>query len=102
MPRSTLVLSITTMSMNWCCLAGRSANGLAHFAFTSSGTLVYVPTEKQGSSSLFWLDPAGGPKVMQTSQDFYQEPRISPEGSRHRQGRFRSHAQRQAHPRSYA
>jgi serine/threonine-protein kinase len=63
-------------------VAGRSGNGLAQFAFTSSGTFVYVPAEKQGASSLFWLDRAGGPQVIQTSQDFFPSARISPDGSR--------------------
>src|SRR5262249_437486 len=63
-------------------VAGRGANGLAHFAFTPSGTLLYLAGAHETYSSVYWLDASGIPEVLSLPQGGYLSPRVSPDGSR--------------------
>jgi Tol biopolymer transport system component len=64
-------------------LARRSTNGIAHFAVTSSGTMVYVSGGQESYESLYWQDAAGAIEVLRAPPSLtYDTPRMSPDGSR--------------------
>ena len=58
---------------------GRSA----HYAFSSSGTLVYVPgPSSTAQQDLVMFDRSGGAEPLRLSPGTYQFPRVSPDGTR--------------------
>jgi Tol biopolymer transport system component len=65
-------------------VANRNSNGLAHVAFTNSGTVVFVPgSTSTTQGSLSWLDSAGNKQVLPAApSNAYIYPRISPDGLR--------------------
>jgi hypothetical protein len=58
-------------------------SGAAHYAFSSTGTLVYVPGGLQGAQRrLVWVDRKGVEQVLPAPVRSYRTPRISPDGRR--------------------
>ena len=55
--------------------------GAAHYAFSRTGTLVYVPS-RQMARSLVWVDRKGQEAPIPAPARAYIEPRLSPDGSR--------------------
>ena len=57
--------------------------GSAHFAFSNSGSLVYVPGPAYGGQQdLFLFDRKGGAEALKLPPGLYAYPRISPDGKR--------------------
>jgi Tol biopolymer transport system component len=58
-----------------------AAGGEAHFAFASSGTLVYVPgPARAGQESIVLYDRAGTAEPLKMTRGAYGYPRVSPDG----------------------
>jgi eukaryotic-like serine/threonine-protein kinase len=62
-------------------------DGAPHYAISSSGTLIYVPqiANNRTSSSnrtLVWVDRNGNEETLGVLPNYYNAPRISPDGSR--------------------
>jgi serine/threonine protein kinase len=55
--------------------------GGAQYAFSRTGTLVYVPSRPQMARSLVWLDRKGQEAPIPAPARAYIEPRLSPNGS---------------------
>ena len=64
--------------------SGRAgATGLAHLAFSNTGSLVYVPAPSGGEQGdLVLFDRKGGTAPLKLPPGQYEFPRVSPEGSR--------------------
>ena len=64
--------------------SGRAgATGLAHLAFSNTGSLVYVPAPPGGEQGdLVLFDRKGGTVPLKLPPGQYQFPRVSPDGSR--------------------
>ncbi len=64
--------------------SGRAgAAGLAHFAFSNTGSLVYLPAPPGGEQGdLVLFDRKGGTVPLKLPPGQYQFPRVSPDGSR--------------------
>ena len=57
--------------------------GTAHFAFSNSGSLVYVPGAPSASQlDLVRFDRKGTPEPLELQPDDYEFPRVSPDGTR--------------------
>ena len=56
--------------------------GAAQYAFSRTGTLVYVPSRPQMARSLVWVDRKGQEAPIPAPARAYIEPRLSPDGSR--------------------
>ena len=57
--------------------------GTAHFAFSNSGSLVYVPGPvSAGKQELFLFDRQGGAEALKLPPGSYGYPRVSPDGKR--------------------
>jgi eukaryotic-like serine/threonine-protein kinase len=57
--------------------------GTAHFVFSSSGSLVYLPGPASGAQqALFLFDRKGGAEALNLPPGSYGYPRVSPEGRR--------------------
>jgi serine/threonine-protein kinase len=57
--------------------------GTAHFAFSSSGSLVYLPGPASGAQqALFLFDRKGGAEALNLPPGSYGYPRVSPDGKR--------------------
>ena len=56
--------------------------GAAQYAFSRTGTLVYVPSRPQMARSLVWVDRKGREAPIPAPARAYIEPRLSPNGSR--------------------
>ncbi|MCZ6878396.1 MAG: protein kinase, partial [Acidobacteria bacterium] len=56
----------------------------AHFAFSDTGTLVYVSTETDPSQqrTLVWVDRKGAEEPLETPPRSYSHPRLSPDGQK--------------------
>ena len=56
----------------------------AHFAFSDTGTLVYVSTETDPSQqrTLVWVDRKGAEEPLETPPRRYSHPRLSPDGQK--------------------
>ena len=56
--------------------------GAAFYAFTTSGTLVYVPASATtpGSNAVAWVDSSGGRDIIDLPPGQYAHPRFSPNG----------------------
>jgi Tol biopolymer transport system component len=62
-------------------VAGMSAFGGAHFAFSTRGALVFVPGAGMGLTvPIQWMDRQGGTKPLRAVPAFYNHPRFSPDG----------------------
>ena len=62
-----------------------SAHGSAQFAFSSTGTLLYLPGGSSGpgpESAIFWLAPDGKTAPLRNAPGRYAELRFSPDGRR--------------------
>ena len=60
------------------------ANSPAHFTFSHTGTLVYLPadTAPQEGRTLVWVDRQGAVQPLATPPRTYLNPRLSPDGQR--------------------
>jgi Tol biopolymer transport system component len=59
------------------------SNWLPHYAFSSDGTLVYVPVDGRGfGRELVWLNRDGQIDTLPLSPRVFRMPRLSPDGSR--------------------
>ena len=57
--------------------------GVAHFDFSQSGTLVYIPGKAlPATKSIFWQDAAGGLTPLRLAPRVYRTVRVSPDGTR--------------------
>jgi serine/threonine protein kinase len=56
--------------------------GGAHYAFSGTGTLVYVPSRPQMTRSLAWVDRKGREAPIPAPARAYIQPRLSPNGRR--------------------
>jgi serine/threonine protein kinase/Tol biopolymer transport system component len=56
--------------------------GSAHFAFSHSGSLVWVPGPVYGGQDLFLFDRKGGAEALKLPAAAYAYPRVSPDGKR--------------------
>ncbi|MEE8350438.1 MAG: hypothetical protein V3R94_12760, partial [Acidobacteriota bacterium] len=56
----------------------------AHFAFSDTGTLVYVPagTDPREGRTLVWVDRKGAVQPLAAPPRYYRTPRLSPDGQR--------------------
>ncbi|MFB3067783.1 MAG: hypothetical protein ACE1ZI_00810, partial [Acidobacteriota bacterium] len=56
----------------------------AHFAFSDTGTLVYISTETDPSQqrTLVWVDRKGAEEPLETPPRSYSHPRLSPDGQK--------------------
>jgi serine/threonine-protein kinase len=64
-------------------VAGYKTTGLAHFAVANDGTLAYVPGSTTTSvRRLVWVDRSGNLEPVSLPGGQYNDPRISPDGSR--------------------
>ena len=60
-----------------------SSSGAAQYAFSASGTLVYVPGEMRGSiMRLVFVDRQGTEHLLPAAAHGYYFPRLSPDGQR--------------------
>jgi Tol biopolymer transport system component len=60
-----------------------SVSGAAHYAFSNSGSLVYVPGLISGGQlNLFLFDRQGGAEALKLPPGSYKYPRVSPDGKR--------------------
>ncbi len=57
-------------------------DGRAEFDISATGTLAYVPTEPEGTSSFVWVDREGREEEVGAPARPYVYPRISPDGTR--------------------
>jgi serine/threonine-protein kinase len=57
-------------------------NGTANFVLAGNGTLVYVPSRGSGLRQLVWVDRNGREKPIGAPARAFDEPRISPDGTR--------------------
>ena len=53
--------------------------GNAHYSFSTSGTLIYVPGPASPGWDLAWADRKGLIEPFQLPQRFYDAPRVSPD-----------------------
>ncbi len=58
--------------------------GAAQYAFSRTGTFVYVPSRPQMARSLVWVDRKGQEAPIPAPARAYIEPRLSPDGQSHR------------------
>jgi serine/threonine-protein kinase len=61
------------------------SNGMdvgANFAFSQTGTFIYVGGPGQPQRSIFWLDSAGKLRPLRPDPGLYAHPRFSPDGKR--------------------
>jgi eukaryotic-like serine/threonine-protein kinase len=59
--------------------------GVPQYAISDSGTLVYMPgaaSTAAAKRTLVWVDKEGMEETLHTSPDYYQWPKISPDGKR--------------------
>jgi serine/threonine-protein kinase len=56
--------------------------GSAHFDFSKSGTALYKNGRRSGRAVIQWLKRDGTTESLWSEPDFYQYPKLSPEGSR--------------------
>jgi eukaryotic-like serine/threonine-protein kinase len=68
-------------------LPSAGLTGAAHFAMSSDGALIYVPTDAVGESpesrrTLVWVDRKGREVPLRTPPRAYVYPRLSPDGTR--------------------
>ncbi len=57
-------------------------NGV-HYSISETGTLAYVPHDKeQGEKTLVWVDPEGNEEPLTAEPGPYRSPRVSPDGTR--------------------
>jgi serine/threonine-protein kinase len=62
-------------------VAGMSAFGVAHFAFSARGALAFVPGKGMGLTvPIQWMDRQGATRSMRAVPAFYNHPRFSPDG----------------------
>jgi hypothetical protein len=62
-------------------VAGMSAFGGAHFAFSARGALAFVPGQGTGLTvPIQWMDRQGATRPMRAVPAFYNHPRFSPDG----------------------
>ena len=54
--------------------------GVAHFAVSSTGTLLYASDSEMGYNTLVWVDRAGQTTPLATAPAPHSNPRISPDG----------------------
>jgi Tol biopolymer transport system component len=59
-----------------------TSTGAAHYAFSRTGTLVYVPSRPPMARSLVWVDRKGQESPIPAPPRAYIEPRLSPDGRR--------------------
>jgi serine/threonine-protein kinase len=60
-----------------------AVSGAAHFAFSQSGSLVYLPgPASAGQQNLFLFDRQGGAEPLKLPPGMYRYPRVSPDGKR--------------------
>jgi Tol biopolymer transport system component/predicted Ser/Thr protein kinase len=60
-----------------------SSSGAAQYAFSASGTLVYLPGEMRGSTMrLVFVDRQGMERLLPAAPNAYYFPRLSPDGQR--------------------
>ena len=52
------------------------------YAFSTDGTLVYIPAGQSGEQNLFWVDRKGMETLVTEERRAYAAPRISPDGQR--------------------
>jgi len=57
-------------------------NGGVNFAFSSTGTVAFVPAAAQGRFSLAWIGPDGNTTPLRPTPGSYRDIRVSPDGSR--------------------
>jgi Tol biopolymer transport system component len=64
-------------------VAGDKTTGAAHFAIAGDGTLAYVPGSATSSlRRLVWVDRSGNLEALNLPGGQYNDPRVSPDGSR--------------------
>jgi Tol biopolymer transport system component len=66
-------------------VATNERSGHAKFALAANGTLIYVPGKAGASSpgeSLAWVDRNGKEELLAAPPNAYQQPRVSPDGTR--------------------
>jgi serine/threonine-protein kinase len=59
-----------------------TASGVAQFAFSDTGTMVYVPGPTSELESVFLYDRKGGAQALTLPPVSYRYPRVSPDGTR--------------------
>jgi serine/threonine-protein kinase len=57
-------------------------DGGGEFAFSQTGTFVYLGGKAQSPRSIFWLDSSGQTQPLQPTPGLYSFPRFSPDGKR--------------------
>jgi len=71
------ILDSVRMDTHW------DTSNHGHFAFSHTGSLVYVPGgATAGESELVWIDREGRAELVLEERAFYQSPRLSPDGKR--------------------
>ena len=55
--------------------------GLADFAFSDTGSLVYLPADRRAGSRLAWVNRRGEVELLTESQRWFETPRLSPDGT---------------------
>jgi serine/threonine-protein kinase len=64
-------------------VAGDKTTGAAHFAIAGDGTLAYVPGSATSSlRRMVWVDRSGSVQPVNLAGGQYNDPRVSPDGSR--------------------
>jgi serine/threonine protein kinase/Tol biopolymer transport system component len=64
-------------------VAGDKTTGAVHFSVADDGTLAYVPgSATSATRSLVWVDKGGNQTPVDIPQEQFNDPRISPDGSR--------------------
>jgi len=56
--------------------------GVAHFAFSRNGVLVYLPATQVPGNNLVWVDRKGMQRLVTETTHVFETPRLSPDGQR--------------------